>query len=150
MAPFKSLNQVFADIWDNVAHALRVTITGALNVTVANPAAPTVVSGIATASAIGAVIADTGDLAVGAYLLEITMGFSGVSAAGKHLLAERRNAGDTATVHTLAMCPAGGAMGMAFARVDVAANESIRVIVGPVAAAAGEVATACIRAYKIA
>lgn len=113
------------------------------------PVAPTVVSGTGTASVAEAVIADTGNLAAGSYRVEITMGHSGVSAAGKHLVAEHRNAADSATNHTLGICPSGGAIGLVLDRVEVAANESIRVKMGAVAAAASEVAQAMIRAYLL-
>jgi hypothetical protein len=111
--------------------------------------APTVASGQATAPAIAAVIADTGALAAGVYDLEITLGFSGVLAAGKHLSVEHRNAANAANVFQYGLCPAGASKTVYISRVVVAANERIRVVVGPVAAAAAEVTHATIRALLV-
>lgn len=90
-------------------------------------------------------IADTGALAVGNYRAEVALGFSGVLAAGKHVMLERRNAANGATLETLALCPAGFAQSFVFERVPLAANERLRVITG-IVAAAGKVAHGAIRA----
>jgi hypothetical protein len=50
-----------------------------------------------TAPAAGALIATTAALAAGDYMVEISMGFSDVLAAGKALAFEHRNAADAAT-----------------------------------------------------
>jgi hypothetical protein len=58
---------------------------------VRTPGAATVASGQATAPTAAQVVADTGALAAGVYDLEITLGFSGVLAAGKHLSVEHQH-----------------------------------------------------------
>lgn len=115
----------------------------------ATPTVPVVASGESTAAAANAVVADSGELPAGAYRVEITMGFSGAAAAGKHLAAQHRNAANGANVAPLALCPAGGAMGIVLERVDVAEDERIRVVVGAVAAIAAEVTQAHIRVYPL-
>lgn len=111
--------------------------------------APTVASGQATAPIAAAVIADTGALAAGVYDLEITLGFSGVLAAGKHLSVEHRNAANAANVQQYGLCPAGAVKTIYISRVVVAATERVRVVVGAVAAAVSEVAHATIRAILV-
>jgi len=110
---------------------------------------PTAASGNASAPAANAVVADSGALAAGTYYVEVSLGFSGTLAAGKHLQIEHRNAANNATVNTLGMCPAGVSTIVVRERVVVALNERIRVVIGAVAAAASEVAIAEVRVYKL-
>lgn len=112
-------------------------------------AASTVASGQSTAPGAAAVVADTGALAAGLYDLEITLGFSGVLAAGKHISVEHRNAANGANIAQLGLCPAGGVKTIYISRVVVAANERVRAVIGAVAAAAAEVAHATIRAIPV-
>lgn len=110
---------------------------------------PTVASGETTASIAAAVVADSGALAAGTYRVEITLGFSGAPAAGKHITVQHRNAADAATLQSLGLCPAGESATILLERVVVAANERIRAVIGAVAAAAAEVTQAQIRAYLL-
>lgn len=111
--------------------------------------ATTVASGQVTAGAIAAVIADTGALPAGTYDVEITLGFSGAGVAGKHISVEHRNAANAANVQALGLCPAAAVKTIYLSRVAVALNERIRAVIGPVAAAAAEVAHATIRAIPV-
>lgn len=108
---------------------------------------PTAAAGTSTAPGASTVVADTGQLAAGTYRLEATLGFSDTLAAGKHIMVEHRNAANNAIVATLALCPAGAAMGdFVVSRLVVALNERVRAITGSVVGAAGSVAQASIRA----
>jgi hypothetical protein len=109
-----------------------------------------VASGQATAPTAAQVVADTGALAAGVYDLEITLGFSGVLAAGKHLSVEHRNAANAANIAQLGLAPAGTGGSVYLTRVVVALNERVRVVVGAVAGAVSEVAHATIRAIPLA
>lgn len=111
------------------------------------PGAPTVASAQTVAGIAGSVVADTGPLPQGDYDVEITLGFSGIAAAGKHIQVEHRNAANNAVVQEYALCPAGAAHGLNLSKITLAANERIRAILGAVAAGAGEAAHACIRAF---
>jgi hypothetical protein len=117
---------------------------------VRTPGAATVASGQATAPTAAQVVADTGALAAGVYDLEITLGFSGVLAAGKHLSVEHRNAANAANIAQLGLAPAGTGGSVYLTRVVVALNERVRVVVGAVAGAVSEVAHATIRAIPLA
>ena len=110
---------------------------------------PVVGQGKATTPAANAVIADTGALVAGDYLVEITMGFADTVLAGKGLACEHRNAANAATVAELGVCPAGTAAPIVYKRVSVAANERIRVVNLAVVGAAGSVAQATIRAHLL-
>lgn len=105
--------------------------------------------GKASAPAAAAVIATTAALVAGDYMVEISMGFSDVLAAGKALAFEHRNAADSATVAELGHCPAGTNFVQVYKRVTVAVNEKLRVINLAVAGAAGSVAQATIRAHLL-
>lgn len=100
----------------------------------------------AAAAAAGTVIATTGALAAGTYLVEIAGSLLGVAAAGKGLLAVHRNAGDTADVAVLAACNGGGHFNMAYQRVTIATGERIVIRVGTVVLGAGEIGVASVRA----
>jgi hypothetical protein len=105
-------------------------------------------SGRVVAAAAGSVIADTGQLAAGDYLVEIEMAFLGTVAAGKGVAAEHRNAANSATLHQMGGA-SGGAGGSAVARrVTIATNERIRVV-QEVVGGAGEVSIAGIRVYAL-
>lgn len=110
---------------------------------------PTVAAGEATAPTASQVIADSGPMAAGTYYLEITMAFDGAAAAGKALKASHRDSTNTTILTALGRCPCGGAMGIGAERIVLAANERVRVINDSVAGAAGEVAQAQIRLYKL-
>ena len=112
-------------------------------------AAPVVASADLVAAAADAVVADSGPLPAGAYRVEITAGFSGVVAAGKHLVAQHRNAANDANIHSLGNCPAGASLSHTLSHVVIEEDERIRVVVGPVAAALNEGTTAQIRAYLL-
>lgn len=111
-------------------------------------ATPTVAAGQATASAIGAVIADSGAMPAGTYRVELRLSASAVRAAGKQLQVEHRNAANAATVALLHATP-GEPVDSEFHRVVLALNERIRVVVGAVAMGAGEIANAQIRMYLL-
>lgn len=106
---------------------------------------PTAVGATATAPGAGAVIADTGALAAGVYRVAARLGFSGALAAGKHVVLEHRDAANTGTVRTLALCPAGTSLPVEFERYVLAVNERLRVVNG-IIGAAGEVAQGSITA----
>jgi hypothetical protein len=110
---------------------------------------PTAVSGSSVAPANAAVIADTGALAAGTYLVEINLIASATPAAGKQLQVEHRNAANGATVNYLGGVTGGQVFQAIVERVVVAVNERIRVVVGAVAFAATEGAIASIRAYRL-
>lgn len=141
----KTPSEIARDVFSAALNAIRVTGS----VAVAAKANPTVAAGETTASIAAALIADTGQLAAGTYMVEVVLGFSGTGAAGKHLAVQHRDAANTGTVSPLGLCPAGGAIGLAFERVVIAANQRIRVVVGAVAAAAAEVTQAQIRVYLL-
>lgn len=109
---------------------------------------PTVASGQATAPAIGAVIADTGALPAGTYLVEIRAAGSCVRAAGKQLEVQHRNAANAANVNILATTPGEPVTTETF-RVVLALNERIRIVVGAVAFAAAEIANGLVRVYLL-
>lgn len=106
---------------------------------------PVAQSGLLTAAAAATIVADTGPMAAGAYRAEIFLGFSGVAAAGKHLVLEHRDATNAATLHSIALVPAPGTLQTVIERINLAANQRLRIIVGAVAAGAGEVTQGHIR-----
>lgn len=109
---------------------------------------PTVASGQATASAIGAVIADTGPMPAGKYLLELRASASCVRTAGKQLQVEHRNAANAATLNLLHSTP-GEPTHVETFRIVLAANERVRIVVGAVAMGAGEIANGLVRLYLL-
>jgi propanediol utilization protein len=126
-----------------------VTVSGSVS-TLDNLPNPTKASGDLTGiTAANTVIADTGQLAAGVYLVEIELGFSGTLVAGKHIIVQHRDAANAANINTLGLCPGGDSRYLLFRRVVVAANERIRAAVGAVATLAGEVVHASIRAYLL-
>lgn len=98
-------------------------------------------TGVATAPAAAAVIADTGALAAGSYEIRCQGGHSGVLAAGKHLMFEHRNAANAATLHNH-LVPAGMTGDWELPRVTLALNERIRAVIGEAAGEAASVAAA--------
>jgi hypothetical protein len=95
------------------------------------------VSGITTAPAANAVIADTGQLTAGDYDFDVQMGIADSTAAvGKCLILEHRNAANAATLFNLALIPQQDSQRYQFRRVTIATNERLRVINGAVAGAA--------------
>jgi hypothetical protein len=111
--------------------------------------APAVAFGQVAAPGAAVVIADSGALPAGIYMAEITLGYSAVAAAGKHISVEHRNAANAANIAQLGLCPGGGQVAFKIARVVLAANERIRAVGGAVVGAAGEVAHATIRTYLL-
>lgn len=112
-------------------------------------AEPTYGSGIATAPAAGAVVADTGNLAAGSYRVEISLAIAGASAAGKDMRVEHRNAADGANIRTLGGVAAGGSVSLTLPRVTIAEGESLRAVAGAVAGAVSETYHALIVAYPL-
>jgi hypothetical protein len=114
-------------------------------------AAPVVAGGISAIPVpVTTVIADSGQLPAGDYLVEVLMGYSDAAGAGKYLSVEHRNAANNGTVRELGLCPAGSSVTTRMERVTVALNERIRIITGAVVGAASSVASASVRCYKIA
>lgn len=113
------------------------------------PAPAVNVGGQLTAPIAGAVIADTGALAAGDYLVEIEAGSADTLAAGKGIRIEHRNAANAANVRQGTVVPAGAHATFRWARVTVAANERIRATVAGVAAAASSEYGAHIRVYPL-
>lgn len=110
---------------------------------------PTAASGLSIAPAAGAVVADTGPLAAGTYLVEINLMASAAAAAGKHIQVEHRDAANAANINVLSGCAGGQMFSTLVERVVVAANQRVRAIIGAVAFAASEGALASIRAYRL-
>lgn len=110
---------------------------------------PIVGQGKVGAPGAAALIATTAALVAGDYMVEISMGFSDVLAAGKALAFEHRNAVDSATQAELGHCPAGTNFVQVYKRVTVALNEKLRVVNLAVVGAAGSVAQATIRAHLL-
>jgi hypothetical protein len=114
------------------------------------PPALTVSNGSqAVAPAGGAVLADTGPLAAGDYLIEIEAGSADTLAAGKGIRIEHRNAANAANIVQGAVIPAGAYASIRWGRVTLATNERVRATVAGVAGAASSEYGAHIRAYKI-
>lgn len=109
---------------------------------------PTVAGGQATASAIGAVICDSGPMPAGKYLVEIRASASCVRTAGKQLQVEHRNAANAATINILSATPGEPLVTETF-RIVLALNERIRIVVGAVAMGAGEIANGLVRLYLL-
>jgi len=77
------------------------------------------------------------------------VGADGVTAAGKAIVIEHRDAANTATVRQLGRCPFADSLAVRIDCITLAANERLRAIGGSVAGAAGENATAQIVAIAI-
>lgn len=106
--------------------------------------------GVTTAAlGIGAVLADTGQLAAGDYQVNGNFGADGVAAAGKAIEVAHRNAANNGDIKILTRCPAGATGHMLVPRITLALNERIVARGGTVAFAAGEQATASIEAIAI-
>ena len=93
------------------------------------------VSGLVTAPAAAAVIADTGVMAAGTYEVEIHGGSTAAAGVLKYMVAEHRNAANDATLQTIALWNAPSNSGYGVRKLDIALDQRIRVING---AAAGE------------
>jgi uncharacterized protein YjlB len=103
----------------------------------------------AAAAAADTVIADTGALAAGDYEVEIACAVLGVGVAGVGLVAQHRNAANSADISTLGGCAGGDSTCIRVKRVTIAASERIRVKVDAVALPATTKALASVRAYKL-
>jgi hypothetical protein len=110
---------------------------------------PTIGAGVVTAATAAQVIADTGPLPAGTYLVVVSTMCSGVGAAGKHVQTEHRNAANAATLAVKGGTTYGSQSEKIFERVVVALNERIRVVQSAVVGAAAEVAIAHIEAYLL-
>lgn len=110
----------------------------------------TVANGTQTAAAAvaGTVVADTGALAAGDYLIEAVCAVLGVATAGVGLVVEHRNAANSANVSVLGACSGGGTLDTEIDGVTIAANERIRIVVGATALPASTTAAGSVRAYK--
>jgi len=73
---------------------------------------------------------DTGNLPAGEYAIWATLHHPGAAAAGRSLILEYRNAGDSATVETLLTALAGAGKRSWKGKRSLAQDESIRVISG--------------------
>jgi hypothetical protein len=103
----------------------------------------------AAAAAAGTVVADTGPLAAGTYLVEVVAAVLGVATAGVGLVIEHRNAANSANISTLGGVGGGSAaLDTEINEVTVALNERIRVVVGAVTLPATTTAVASVRAYR--
>jgi hypothetical protein len=103
----------------------------------------------AAAAVGGTVVADTGALGAGTYLVEVIAAILGVATAGVGLVIEHRNAANGANISVLGGIGGGGdGLDTEISEVTIAANERIRVVVGATALPASTTAVASIRAYK--
>lgn len=93
-------------------------------------------AGSSAAPAGSAVIADSGALAAGTYDVYVEMAAQDITAVGRGMIVEHRNAANAATLKQLGGCSAPDSHMVSIARVVVALNERIRVIAGPAAGAA--------------
>lgn len=112
-------------------------------------AAPTRGSGSSAAPSASAVIADTGALAAGTYLIEFQLAAMDTLAVGKGMVIEHRNAANSATLNQLGGCVAGGSESGTIMRLTVAINERVRVIAGSAAGAASSLYVAHVAAYLL-
>lgn len=106
-------------------------------------------SGAVAAPAASAVIADTGNLPAGDYLIEWAVAAMDTVAVGKGMVVEHRDAADAVTNFRLGGCVAGDSQSGVSRRITVAANESVRVIAGTAAGAASSLYVASIAAHRI-
>jgi predicted component of type VI protein secretion system len=102
----------------------------------------------AAAATAGTVVADTGALVAGTYIVEVIASIFGVPTAGVGLEIQHRNAANSANVSVLGGTSPAGDLDTAIGEVTIAANERIRVVVGAVALPATTTATASVRAYR--
>ena len=129
--------------------ALRTDANGELQVDVLSTPAPTLAapgaaaSGSVTAPAASAVIADSGAMAAGNYLVIVDLSSTGVAGVGKYMIVEHRNAGNTATLRSVIMAVP-NTHRIEWPKLVLAANERIRVINSPTAGAASEVYAAMV------
>lgn len=100
----------------------------------------------AAAAAIDTIVADTGALGAGTYVVEFTGGILGPDTAGVGLVVEHRNAANAANI---AILGGGTQFERRIARVVIAASERIRIKVDAVALPALTKAVAAIRVYPI-
>lgn len=107
------------------------------------------VSGNVAAPAANAVIADTGVLAAGTYMIEYSCAAMDTLAVGKGMILEHRNAANSATLNTLGGCVAGESQFGNIQRITLAASERIRIIAGPAAGAASSRYIAHIGVYPV-
>lgn len=102
------------------------------------------VSGKVAAPAIGAVIADTGQLAAGDYDFDVLMVVSDTVVVGKGLVIEHRNAANGVTLQNLGGVSTQGELEVRIRRYTMALSERVRVIAGTAAGAAASMYVAAI------
>lgn len=103
---------------------------------------------IVVAPAAGAVIADSGPLPAGEYMMEIAMASDDAAALGKYVAFEHRNAANLANVQTFIL-PTPGAIFFRLSRIIIQANERVRAVAGTTAGAAGASYNAMINLYPL-
>ena len=109
---------------------------------------PVIAGATVTAPTAGQVIADTGNLTAGEYLIEYSLFAQDTTAVGKGLTVEHRNAANNATVRVLGGCATPDNQYGFVRRLTVVANERVRVIAGA-AGTAASVYGARVTAHKI-
>jgi hypothetical protein len=109
---------------------------------------PVQASGIVIAPAANAVIADSGALPAGKYVVIVHYGSTGIAAVGKGMAYEHRNAANAANIHTFTWpTPSGGRIELHY--VTVALNERIRVVNATTAGEAASRYSAHIQVLRI-
>ncbi len=106
------------------------------------------VSGQVTAPAIGAVIADTGQLAAADYVVAFVLSIADTVAVGKRIDVQHRDAANAATLKILGSTPAPTGLWAETRRYSIALNERVRAVNG-VAGAASSVYTATIGVWRV-
>jgi len=106
------------------------------------------VSDQVTAPVAGAVIADTGQLAAGDYVVVYALSVADTVAVGKRIDVQHRDAANAATLKILSSVATGTGMWGETKRFAIATNERVRAVNG-VAGAASSVYTASIGAWRV-
>lgn len=144
---------------DNVAGRFKVTDgTTVASVTTGSSALRTEdttqpvtvrVGTITAAPAASAVLADSGPMTAGTYLVEFNLAAQDTLAVGKGMVIEHRNAANSATTLRLGGCTAGGSESGTIRRLTLATNERVRVIAGTAAGAASSQYVAHLALYPV-
>lgn len=123
------------DLINTVQPVSIVDVDVAIPVSITPPLIDTVFStGEQAAPAIGTVLADTGALAAGNYTFMIAVGTDGVGGTERSFRVQRRDAANATNIWTQIFSAGGGTSANMFElRCVLAANERIRVTVGPTA-----------------
>lgn len=96
----------------------------------------TQIAAVAAAPAASTVVADTGALTPGVYMVTVVTGSDDSLAAGKVFLVQHRNAANAANAESLAALPVDKPASVTFPEVTIADGERIRVVTGATAAVA--------------